>query len=158
MEDHLKNQSDYDDKMKELMVRKFEIMGYSEDDVNQMINQHDPEGHLFTQEYLRETDEMRGKLNEVNERHEAMKALEKSIVEVSELFTDMAHIIETQGEVVDSIEANMDRTVVHVEKGREQLATAKTLQTSVRKKKLCCYGILVILLIGVVVAIVLSVK
>jgi t-SNARE complex subunit (syntaxin) len=43
-------------------------------------------------------------LNEINERHEAVKELNKSLVELSQMFTDMAVLVEQQGVMINNIE------------------------------------------------------
>ena len=41
---------------------------------------------------------------EINERHEAVKELEKSLMELHQIFLDMAVLVEAQGEMLDNIE------------------------------------------------------
>ena len=43
-------------------------------------------------------------LAEINERHEAVKELEKSLMELHQIFLDMAVLVEAQGEMLDNIE------------------------------------------------------
>lgn len=43
-------------------------------------------------------------LNEINERHMAVKELEKSLLELHQMFLDMAVLVEAQGVQLDSIE------------------------------------------------------
>ena len=43
-------------------------------------------------------------LAEVQERHEAVKELEKSLMELHQVFLDMAVLVEAQGEMLDNIE------------------------------------------------------
>ena len=46
-------------------------------------------------------------LNEINERHEAVKELNKSLVELSQMFTDMAVLVEQQGVMINNIETQV---------------------------------------------------
>ena len=48
-------------------------------------------------------------LNEINERHEAVKELNKSLVELSQMFTDMAVLVEQQGVMINNIESQVRR-------------------------------------------------
>ena len=41
---------------------------------------------------------------EISERHEAVKGLEKSLMELHQVFLDMAVLVEAQGEMLDNIE------------------------------------------------------
>ena len=43
-------------------------------------------------------------LAEINERHEAVKELEKSLMELHQVFLDLAVLVEAQGEMLDNIE------------------------------------------------------
>lgn len=43
-------------------------------------------------------------LNEINERHEAVKELNKSLLELHQMFLDMAVLVEQQGVQLDNIE------------------------------------------------------
>lgn len=43
-------------------------------------------------------------LAEINERHEAVKELEKGLMELHQIFLDMAVLVEAQGEMLDNIE------------------------------------------------------
>ena len=57
-------------------------------------------------------------LAEINERHEAVKELEKSLMELHQVFLDMAVLVEAQGEMLDNIEQQVShclngKTVTH---------------------------------------------
>jgi hypothetical protein len=43
-------------------------------------------------------------LSEINERHEAVKELNKSLLELHQMFLDMAVLVEQQGVQLDNIE------------------------------------------------------
>ena len=43
-------------------------------------------------------------LAEIQERHEAVKELEKGLMELHQIFLDMAVLVEAQGEMLDNIE------------------------------------------------------
>ena len=44
-------------------------------------------------------------LAEIHERHEAVKELEKSLLDLHQIFLDMAVLVEAQGEMLDNIGA-----------------------------------------------------
>ena len=46
-------------------------------------------------------------LAEIQERHEAVKELEKSLLDLHQIFLDMAVLVEAQGEMLDNIEAQV---------------------------------------------------
>ena len=70
-----------------------------------------------TQMMLEEED----RLKELEDRERAMRQLESDIGDVNEIFKDLATLVHDQGEIIDSIESNIESTAVHVETGAEQL-------------------------------------
>ena len=47
-------------------------------------------------------------LAEIQERHEAVKELERSLLDLHQIFLDMAVLVEAQGEMLDNIEAQVE--------------------------------------------------
>ena len=80
-----------------------------------------------TQMMLEEED----RLKELEDREKAMRQLESDIGDVNEIFKDLATLVHDQGEIIDSIESNIESTAVHVETGAEQL-TQVTSTTVIR--------------------------
>lgn len=154
MQDHSTSSADYQEKYKQLMRRQLEVMGYNsdtttEEELNQMID--DPSSAaVFTQSYLKATSEAKQQLAEVTARHDLIISLEKSIKEVADLFVDMAGLVEAQGEMIDSIERNVQRATDAAKAGQQQLIQAKASQSAARKKKICCYLIIVAVIIGLI--------
>ena len=54
------------------------------------------------------------------------------------IFKDLATLVHEQGEVIDSIEANVESTHVRVQEGTEQLRQAETYK--VQKKFYFCFA------------------
>ncbi|VDM71768.1 unnamed protein product, partial [Strongylus vulgaris] len=54
-------------------------------------------------------------LNEIKERQQALQQLEQDIGDVNQIFADLARIVHDQGDMVDSIEANVEHAQIHVE-------------------------------------------
>ncbi|KAM4797218.1 syntaxin-12 isoform 2-T2 [Rhinophrynus dorsalis] len=80
----------------------------------------------------------------IKERESAIQKLEADILDVNQIFKDLAVMIHDQGEMIDSIEANVESAEVHVERGTEQLQRASYYQKKSRKK-IC---ILVLILVA----------
>lgn len=57
---------------------------------------------------------------------------QSDILDVNTIFKDLATLVHEQGEVIDSIEANVESTHVRVQEGTEQLRQAETYK--VQKK------------------------
>lgn len=91
-------------------------------------------------------------INEIQERHDAVKELENNLKELHQVFLDMAVLVEHQGEQLDDIESNMQRANSYVRGGTQQLHTARVYQKNTRKWT--CY--LIILLLVIILIVVLA--
>lgn len=97
-------------------------------------------------------------IHEIQERHDAVKEIERSLLELHQVFLDMAVLVEAQGEQLNNIEYNVANASNYVEHGTKQLYTAKKHQK--RNRKWMCIGIilLLILILIIVVPIATSIK
>ncbi|KAJ0027130.1 hypothetical protein NQD34_018130 [Periophthalmus magnuspinnatus] len=83
----------------------------------------------------------------IQEREQAIRQLESDIVDINDIFKDLGVMVHEQGEMIDSIEANVESTDQNIHRGMQQLARAAEYQSSSRKK------ICVLVTIAVVVAV-----
>ncbi|KAJ7190354.1 hypothetical protein O6H91_Y527700 [Diphasiastrum complanatum] len=97
-------------------------------------------------------------IKEIQERHDAVMEIEKNLLELHQIFLDMAVLVEGQGEHLDDIEQQVYRASAYVGMGATHLHYAKKNQRSSRKW--LCIGIilLLILMILIIVPIVASLK
>lgn len=91
-------------------------------------------------------------LKEIEERHDAVKEIEKQLLELHAIFMDMATLVESQQELLDDIENNVGKAVDHVQSGNKMLVKARALQLNTRKW-MCC-GIITVIIIVVIIVIV----
>ncbi|XP_065311363.1 syntaxin-12-like [Dermacentor albipictus] len=94
----------------------------------------------------------------LREREQSIRKLENDIVDVNAIFKDLATLVHDQGDMIDSIEANVESAAVHVEEGVQQVAKARQHQERARKKMFCLLMIGVIVLATLITIIVVSVK
>jgi len=94
----------------------------------------------------------------LQEREKSIRQLESDIVDVNTIFKDLATMVHEQGDIVDSIESNIESASVQVHEGTDQLRQAHTYQTSARKKKLILGTLGLIILAVLVIIIVVEVK
>ncbi|XP_058077385.1 syntaxin-132 [Magnolia sinica] len=87
-------------------------------------------------------------LAEIQERHDAVRDLEKKLLELHQIFLDLSVLVEAQGEMLDNIESQVSSAVDHVQSGTTALQKAKKLQKSSRKWM--CIAIIILLLIVVI--------
>ncbi|CAM6086339.1 unnamed protein product [Calypogeia fissa] len=91
-------------------------------------------------------------IREIQERHDGVKEIEKSLLELHQIFLDMAVLVESQGEQLNDIEANVNRAQSYVGQATTQLHVAKRIQRNTRKW--ACCGILTLLIIILIVTLV----
>ncbi|XP_016479641.1 syntaxin-related protein KNOLLE-like [Nicotiana tabacum] len=93
---------------------------------------------------------------EIQDRHDAAKEIEKSLLELHQIFLDMAVMVEAQGEKMDDIEHHVMNAAQYVNDGTKNLKTAKDYQKSSRKWMCIAIIILLILILVVIIPIATS--
>ncbi|KAG9445202.1 hypothetical protein H6P81_016542 [Aristolochia fimbriata] len=88
---------------------------------------------------------------EIQERHDAVRDLEKKLLDLQQIFLDMAVLVEAQGDMLDNIESQVSSAVDHVQSGTTMLHRAKSLQKNSRKWM--CIAIIILLLIVVIIVV-----
>ncbi|XP_074570060.1 syntaxin-132-like [Curcuma longa] len=92
-------------------------------------------------------------LAEIQERHDVVREIERKLLELQQIFLDMAVMVDAQGEMLDNIESEVGKADEYVTSGVGQLVKAKRLQRNTRKWT--CIGMLI--LIAIIAAIVLGI-
>lgn len=69
----------------------------------------------------------------IENKHKEIMALEQSIMELHQLFLDMAILVEAQGELIDQIEYNVTESVAYTAEGVKQLKAANKYAKKSRK-------------------------
>uniref|UniRef100_A0A8L0DPY0 Syntaxin 12 n=1 Tax=Oncorhynchus mykiss TaxID=8022 RepID=A0A8L0DPY0_ONCMY len=80
-------------------------------------------------------------------------SFQSDILDVNQIFKDLAVMIHDQGEMIDSIEANVESAEVHVDRGTEQLQRASYYQQKSRKK-MCILAMvmsIVLTILGIII-------
>ena len=67
-------------------------------------------------------------VEELREREKSIRKIESDIVDVNQIFKDLATMVHAQGEVIDSIEANVESATIQVSEGASQIAKAREYQ------------------------------
>jgi len=90
----------------------------------------------------------------LEERERAIRQLESDIVDVNTIFKELSTMVHEQGEIIDSIEANVESAQMRVEEGTSQLATAASYQAKIRRRK-CILLIVGAIVLAIIVAIII---
>ena len=114
-----------------------------------MLSNQSPPEH--DQVRMQMQQQHRQNLLELRERQQALISFESDIQQLNEIFTDLARIVHEQGEMVDSIEANVEHATIYVEEGATNVRQALDYQTKARQKKVIlsifCIALIAVLLL-----------
>ncbi|KAK6131643.1 hypothetical protein DH2020_034657 [Rehmannia glutinosa] len=133
--------------------RVFTVTGTRADEetIDKLVETGDSE-QIF-QKAIREQGrgQVMGTLAEIQERHDAVRDLERKLLELQQIFLDMAVLVDAQGDMLDNIESHVSSAVDHVQSGNTALQKAKSLQKSSRKWM--CIAILILLIIVAIIVV-----
>ncbi|KHN74813.1 Putative syntaxin-3 [Toxocara canis] len=137
----------YKEKCKQKITSYLSLSGRNmpEEDIDKAIEN----GQLFdyTKGLILAQRDKKALYDEVKSRHEDIIRLEASIRELHDLFQDMSMLLESQGEMLNHIERNVESAVDYATKAFRNVKQAKEIQASTRKKKICILIVLIIVII-----------
>ncbi|KAJ3293277.1 Syntaxin-1A [Borealophlyctis nickersoniae] len=140
-------QKKYQDKYKQRLQRQFLIVKpqATPDEIDKMMNGET--GPVFAQQIMSsgQRGEARRALQDIQDRHQDIVRIERSILELQQLFMDMSVLVAAQGQMLNQIEVHVTNAVEHTDQGVNALRKAVKLQKKTRKK-MCIIIICLILL------------
>ncbi|KAL6990982.1 hypothetical protein U1Q18_009102 [Sarracenia purpurea var. burkii] len=92
-------------------------------------------------------------LSEIQERSDAVKEIERNLLELHQVFLDMAALVEAQGSQLNDIESHVAHASSFVRRGTDQLQEARVYQKSSRKWT--CIALVLGIVVVIVVIIIL---
>ncbi|TKY89150.1 hypothetical protein EX895_001681 [Sporisorium graminicola] len=119
----------------------------------------DQNGQIFSQALLNSNrhGEAKGALREVQERHEDIKRIERTITELAQLFNEMSILVDEQDDALNVIQEQGAQVETDMNQGLQHTNKAVDSARKARKKRWICFWILVILVLviaGIVVGVV----
>lgn len=115
--------------------RYFTVTGETADDetIENMISSGESES--FLQKAIQEQGrgQIMDAISEIQERHDSVKEIEKNLMELHQIFLDMAALVEAQGQQLNDIESHVAHASSFVRRGTEQLQEAREYQKESRK-------------------------
>lgn len=90
-------------------------------------------------------------LGAVNQRHQEIQKIERQMIELAQLFTDLENIVVQQEPLVENIEQKGEEVHDNMMKANTELGGAVTSARAARRKKWICLGICVAIVIAVIV-------
>lgn len=139
-------------KYKQRMERQFKIVkpDATPEEIKAVVNDEGG-GQIFQQALMdsRYTTS-RAAYREVQERHEDIKRIEKTLGELAQLFNDMSILVEQQDETINTIETQAYNVQKDTEAGLQYTDKAVESARAARKKRWICFAIIVVVIIAVV--------
>ncbi|XP_038582744.1 syntaxin-7 [Micropterus salmoides] len=89
----------------------------------------------------------------IQERESSIRQLEADITDINDIFKDLGMMVHEQGDMIDSIEANVENADVHVQSATQQLSRAADYQRSSRKKM--CILVIVLVVVAVIIGLII---
>ncbi|KAJ2998970.1 Syntaxin-1A [Globomyces sp. JEL0801] len=134
MTEYKKIQEGYQNKFKDRMQRQALIVkpNATKEEIEKMM---DGEGQMFAKQIVNSSQRVEAKkaLEDIQNKHREVQRIEKSILELGQLFADMAVLVQAQGEVIDQIAVHIDNAVVDTEEGVQAMSRAVKIQKKTRK-------------------------
>ncbi|XP_059482177.1 syntaxin-1A-like isoform X2 [Neocloeon triangulifer] len=151
------SQLKYREDCKERIRRQLRIANRetTDDELEKMLENGDVA--VFTGDIVVQTQEARQALADVEARHKEIMKLEKNIMELRDLFIEMASLVATQGDMIDRIETHVLSAGEAVSEAAKQTKKAVVYRSKARKKKIIIIAVLIVILIIVALIIVFSV-
>jgi len=140
------------DEYKEIVERRyFTVTGSEakEEDIERLIETGESETMFQNALLERGRGQIMDTVNEIQERHSAIRELERKLLELNQIFLDMSVLVEAQGEMIDNVASHVAKSVVYVQQGHVELRHAREYQKNTRKWACCISVILLIVLIAI---------
>ncbi|XP_078451454.1 syntaxin-1A-like [Lampetra planeri] len=142
MSEYNATQSDYRERCKQRIQRQLQITGKltTNEELEDMLESGNPT--IFSSGIIVDSQISKQALSEIESRHSDIMKLESSVRELHDMFLDMAMLVESQGEMIDRIEYNVEHSVDYVERAVSDTKKAVKYQSNARRKKIiiiiCC--------------------
>ncbi|XP_017329308.1 syntaxin 3b isoform X2 [Ictalurus punctatus] len=147
-------QVDFRDKSKGRIQRQLEITGRvtTDEELEEMLEGGN--ASVFTAGIV-DSGISKQALSEIESRHKDIVRLESSIKELHDMFVDIAMLVESQGDIIDNIEANVSKSVDHVAAAKIETKKAVRYQTKARKKMIIL-GVIGAVVLVIIIIIILT--
>ena len=150
-------QVEFRENNKKALLRKMRVVDPSSPLSAEELEKKLDEGDVAVlSDIIKESNQAKEDLKLLEKRHSEFVRLEKGISEINEMFIDLSHLVEAQGEVVDRIDLQVSQATDHVQAGRQQLREAERSQKSARRKKFILAAILAGVALIVIVILLIS--
>jgi len=149
MTEYQELQNKYKNKYRERVAAQYKLVkpDASEEEIDTAIESGDTQ--IFAKAILdmERKEKAKTALSYVQNKSQDIRRLEQSILELHQLFLDLAVMVEAQGELIDQIEDNVSTTLSNTKSAVENLRAANKYQKKSRKRMCCLIVIFIIILV-----------
>lgn len=153
-------QQKFQAKYKQRMQKQFLIVkpGATPEELTKMLESDNKGQPVFSQlvQQSSQRDEAKRALQDIQDRHQDIFKIEQSIIELQQLFLDIAVLVNAQGEQFQQIEVHVGKAIDHTEVGVKELHEAGKLQKKSRKKMMVIIGCIIVIIVIIVVVVVVT--
>lgn len=134
---------------RDALERQYRIVDPNATDAEVMQAVDEDQGQVFSQALMQSNrrGEARAALSEVQSRHREIQKIEATLTELAQLFHDMEIMVAEQDQQVTNIEQNVYHAQADIEKGVDNQFAAIKKARSWRKKKWCCFALIVVVIL-----------
>ena len=117
-------------------------------------------GTFFSDQLIQESilkgeasESVKSMCDSVTQRHNEIMQIEKSVLEMHQMFLDMALVVEQQGEMLDCIEFQVGQSLEFIEEGNVEMGQAIQYQKNIWRRRMYCF-LFLCLVVGLIVMVV----
>jgi len=92
---------------------------------------------------------MNDQLRYIDERYDAINKIASDVIQINELMVDLNTLVNEQGQMIDTIEANVTQAQQYINKGTEEIQKANVNQKKSRGKMLTLGALLATIGVGI---------
>nr|XP_019012203.1 syntaxin 1B/2/3 [Kwoniella pini CBS 10737]OCF50984.1 syntaxin 1B/2/3 [Kwoniella pini CBS 10737] len=143
LQEHQVIEKEFRKKVKDRAERQYRIVkpDATEEEVRQVTESDNPQ--IFSQALLSSNryGDARNAYREVQERHAEIQKIEKTLVELAQMFNEMSMLVEQQDETIVNVETQAQGVDTDIKAGYDQTSKAVDHARKARRKKWICFWI-----------------
>jgi len=156
MSEYQSLQTQYKEKFQERVKRQAEIVNpnISEEEINKIIATGSSDA-LFSDQVVDRHSNAKNALMYIQEEHRGLKQLEKSLLELQQLFIDLSAAVDSHSTNIEQLERDTAETTIVVQQGVTQLAIANEYAAARRRRMaalITTVTFILLTIVGIVVA------
>jgi t-SNARE complex subunit (syntaxin) len=159
MQDFQKTQIDFKQVLEQRQQREMMLLmpEASQEEVRQVIQDGGTSAQFIMERMAGAHASILDEVQRIRDKHSDILRLEQSIAELAQMFQEVAVLVDAQGELLNSIEANVHKTKSYTHKAEQQLVTTTKLQRNTRKWHCCLMACMFLVALGILLPVIVKV-